>query len=256
MIVGGHWEQGVGLRPAVEMKPTIFRTHVLNAVGAPNAAIAVVGGFKTAQRVVFQHGHAGASVFVSASSGELDGPGGLAPAGAYTINPDDPVSMVVAPGQGLMAAASVAGLRLSVSVSQVVPIPPKGSEMYSKMQPATFQTHLLTAAGIPGAAVRISRSSTKPQRILVSSLLSPGGGGLIYVASGAEGTLDTGLPAGPIGFAYELQPDQPTLFVTAPGQSLDAVSTATGARVSVHASEISLQQALSPSGIPGPGGEG
>lgn len=239
--------------PAVAMKPTAFATYTLNAVGAANAAIRIAGGDVMAQRVVIVHETAGQFAFVTDEPNELNGVGGVTPAGAYTVGPVEVTSFVVAPDQALFAAASVANLRLAVSVSAVVPVPPKGS-IYAPPQPATFQTRVMRILGTPNATTRIVRASTKPQRVVVRHGVV---GQRVFIASGGTGSLDgpAYAAAGPVPFAFEVPPNADVLFVTAPGQSLDAVASAV-LNLSISVSEISLMQVLGPTGIPGPGGEG
>jgi hypothetical protein len=252
-MISPRSEYDASIRPAVAMKLTSFRTYPLRALGAANgAAIRVAGADRCAQRVVVKHDAAGAFVFLSSSANELNGIGGLFPAYAYALPADSVTSLVIAPDQELLAASSVAGVRLAVSVSSVVPIPPAGSVLYQPMRLATFQTKLVPIAGT-GNVVQLVTSSNKPQRVVIDN---PAQGALIYVGHNAAGTFHNAAPAGPIGFAFEIGPQQRVLFVTAPGQSLDAVGSIAGVRVGVQVSEISLSQVLGPSGIPGPGGEG
>lgn len=242
-MITALWEAGVGIRHAVAMCPTTFRTYAPNVVGAANAAIRIAGAAPHAQRVVVKHDTNGQFVFLTSSANELNGPGGLAPAYAYALPFDDIIDFVIAPGQELLAAASAVGIRLSVSVSQVVPVPKSAPD---DMRIATFQQKPLAIAGAPNAARQIVTSSNHPQRVVIHNPVAS----IVYIASGGAGTLNTAAPAGPIPFAFELRQNQTAKFITAPGQSLDAVSNGTPT-ISVQVSEIPLDSPRGPTGTPG-----
>jgi hypothetical protein len=242
-MITAPWEAGVGIRHAVAMRPTTLRTYTLSAVGVANAAIRVAGAAPHAQRILVKHDTDGQLVFLTSAANELNGPGGAAPAGTYALPADDIIDFVIAPGQELLAAASVAGVRLSVSTSQIIPIPQSAPE---RMRIATFQQKALALAGVPNATRQIVTSSNHPQRVLVHNPSNS----IVYVASSGTGTLDYAAPAGPIAFAFELRQNQTAKFITAPGQSLDAVSDGSPV-ISVQVSEIPLDAPRGPTGTPG-----
>lgn len=229
--------------PVVSMRPTTFRTYVLNALG-PNAAVRVAGAAPHAQRVVVKHDTVGQLAFLTSSVNELHGLGGAFPAFAYGLPPDDVTDFVIAPGQELLAAASVAGVRLSVSTSQIIPPP---TEPPAALRPSLFQRRTLALVGVASAARQIITSADRPQRVVVHNPVNAN----VYVASGAAGTLNAGAPAGPIAFAFELRLNQTAKFITAPGQSLDAAASVAGAAIDVQVSEIPLDDPRGPTGTPG-----
>lgn len=253
-----------GPRPDIGMRQSSFRTHTLNLVGTPNAAIRIAPADSVySQRVLVRHATAGARVIVGPDPAELDMLQSVAqpiPMTSYGVPANMPTPMVLAPGQALWGAGTVAGIRVSVHSSQVIPIPSGDSPLYDDIAQPVFRRIFLRAAGPvvapwPSASSIIVTASPRPQRVVVSHYSDLFPPRVVYVSSGSEGTLDTYPAAGPIPFAYEVGSAEATLFVLAPGQHLEAAANQTTVSVFVQAAEISLKRVLGPTGIPGPGGE-
>jgi len=242
-------EWGPGPIPVVAMKPTAFRTYVLQAIGGPNSSVTIVGGDVMAQRVVLSN-NTGGIAFVSAEAAELTGAGGLVPANAFPILVGVPVSFVVAPGQTVRAAGSAQGIRLSVSVSAVMPIPSdRSNPIYAPSAPSVFLNKNLPLVGVD--AITLVRPSMRPQRVVVSKDAR----GFAYAASTeSAGSLNSGAPAGPIPFAFEVPALQSFTFILAPSQGMVAANSIAAGTLSVSVTEVSLQHVLGSAGIPGPAG--
>ena len=132
--------------------------------------------------------------------------------------------------QALVAAGSVVGSELSVSVSAVIPAalrPQKG------WLPTSFRTITLNSSGTTRAAVRIAPASVRPQRVLVT----PAALSVNTRITAAPQELDA-FGADPNGaFAFD---DETFVFVTAPNQALYATVDpgSAGRTLSVSTSEI------------------
>lgn len=229
-------------RPDIGMRQSSFRTYRLNAVGLPNAAIRIASADPVfAQRVLVRHASANNMVFMGSDPAELEIPGQAIPMFSYGLTANLPTPVVLGPGQALWAVGSVAGMRVSVHTSQVIPLPDtEDSPLYDEIAEPVFRRVTLNVAGAPNAAVVLVTASPRPQRVIVNSFDQPGT--LVYVSSGSEETLNTYPAAGPIPFAYEVGALEYTLFILAPGQHLEGVCSNPQMVLDIQAAEISLQR--------------
>jgi len=210
----------------------------------------IAGGDVMAQRVTLSAPDPNVVAYIASEESELTGAGGIAPANAFLIVGQSPTTFVLAPGQNLRAAcrAQDAGMPLSLSISSVAPIPAdRNNPLYAPAAPVTYVAKVLPIRGT--APVTMVRPSIRPQRVLLQNADRA-----VYVTSTEQAGSVTSPPPAPalIPFAYWMFPFQGSTFILAPGQGMVGVGINGNERVSVSASEISLQHVLGTAGIPGP----
>lgn len=232
------------------MEPTSFHTFSLPILGT-GTAIQVVPVAPYFRRVAIVQSGGAPPVFIASVAEELDMSGVAVPGGGFqfpAVIGGDPLIFVVAPGERVVAAATVAGTRLAVSVSQTIPNPKGPLPPGLGRDPTTFRTYTLPAIGTQ--AVPITPGSSVPKRIVARV-----NAGTAFIGSDAG---DQNIAGQPIpGNAFELiAVGAPSAtFVTAPGQKLVASGDIVGRQLSLSVSDILISELRGPTGIPGPDGQ-
>jgi hypothetical protein len=196
---------------------------------------------------------------IAYSPNELSIPSAVIPAGAISLNGvGSPVQrgiavFIVAPDQPLFAIAdrNLGGAIsvLSVSVSQVVPVPTNARQiaaLSAEGKPTSFRTYVLPApipAGIP-----IASTSRRPLRVVIRA-----NDLTLRITTQSNEIAVVGPP--PSG-AYRMGPRATRTFILAPNQFFSAGRDAAGVGVdptfSVSTSETNPLLPRGATGIPGP----
>jgi len=155
--------------PVVEMEPTTFRTFRLTAVGIPNAAIRLAQSAPYNQRIVFRQPSPGVlgGALIANNAMELEIPGQGTPGDAYRIAPGRSHVFVITPGEHLDGVGAATGDRISVSVSQDIPVPLGSPPGGFGLQPTQFVTYTLPPLGTADA-IRITPTSRVPRRVIIT----------------------------------------------------------------------------------------